>query len=249
VHAALERWFGGGLREDPGALFDLALAEGMAGIRPGLDDRATAARAREAVLAFCRSEAERTIARRWKPVGFEVPFGSGGRGEAGPLVLRAGGRRVEVRGRLDRLDRAPDGSAIAVDYKMRWKERPFDEKEFEKGASGEDPQPFVYWLALRDAFGLRPAGVEFAQVGARTVSGLRAADAPESVAPDEPRVLDAEGAAAVERAVRDAAGRAAAALARGLVPARPNDPDRCGSGRCDYADLCRFEKWDPRRGG
>ena len=40
---------------------------------------------------------------------------------------------------------------------------------------------------------------------------------------------------------------AVASLARGAVPARPSDPDRCGSGNCDFADLCRYEKWDPRR--
>jgi len=249
VHRALEGWFRGRGAGDPRALFDAALAEAMAGVRPGLEDRATALRAREALEAFCRFEEARAEGRPWRPEAFEIPFGLGGRREAPPLVLRAAGRRVEVRGQIDRLDASPDGSAVAVDYKMRFRERPYDERKFEESASGKDPQAFVYYLALREAFGRRVAGVEFAEVGTLSVTGIRAPGAPDSVAPDGAQALDAAGEALVEAAVRDAAGRAVAGLAKGDIATRPEDRDRCGAGRCAFADLCRYEKWDPRRRG
>jgi hypothetical protein len=32
-----------------------------------------------------------------------------------------------------------------------------------------------------------------------------------------------------------------AAIRTGRIVAMPADPDRCGSGRCPFADLCRYE--------
>jgi hypothetical protein len=218
----------------------------MAGSRPGLEDRARARRAREALLAFCRFEKDRIAGRAVKPEAHEIPFGLG-RGDGAPaLVLRAAGRRVEVRGQIDRLDAAGDGTAVAVDYKMRFRERPFDDEKFEEAAAGRDPQALVYWLAVREVFGRKVLGVEFAEVGTLAVSGIRAPGAPESVAPHKPRILDAEEEARIEASVREAAGRAVSALAKGDIGTRPEDRTRCGAGSCDFADLCRYEKWDPR---
>jgi len=62
-------------------------------------------------------ESELRAASELVPSVFEVPFGEEG---AAPLLLPApeGGERIAVRGRIDRIDRAPDGSAVEViDYK------------------------------------------------------------------------------------------------------------------------------------
>jgi len=249
VHAALERWLRDGRRQDLAALFDAALAEAMRGVRPGIDDHALAVRAREAVAAFARTETARIDARTFVPSLFEHGFGMGPEG-APALRFLLGRRRAEVRGQFDRVDLAPDGTAVAVDYKMRWSERDYDEEGHEAALSGEDPQVPLYWLALRDALRAPPAGVEIAEVGSLRVTGIRSPGAPESVAPDGAVALDDASAGEVEAGVRALLSRAAGSLARGEIPARPFDPDLCGAGRCDYADLCRYEKWDPaRRGG
>jgi ATP-dependent helicase/nuclease subunit B len=250
VHAALEHWFAGGRKGDPATLFDEALAEAARGIRPGLDDHALALRARESVAAFARSEGARVDARPFQPRWQEHGFGMGEKGGAPALRLLVDRRRILVRGRFDRVDVAPDGTAVAVDYKMRAKEKPFDERALAKAEEGVDPQVLIYWLALRDALGLVPVGVELADVATGNVTGIRAEGAPESVAPSGKSVVrDAAGIAAMEEKVRAAAGRAATSLARGEISARPEDPRRCGSGFCDFADLCRHEKWDLRKRG
>jgi ATP-dependent helicase/nuclease subunit B len=243
VHGALEEWFRGGRAGDPGSLFDAAFAEEMRGLRPGLDDRVRARRAREALVAFAASEGARVDARRpLGPVAEEAAFGE--RGGWPALVLRAGGRRVEVRGRLDRLDADAAGNAVAVDYKMSFRGRKYGEREHAEALADGDPQVPLYLVALRDAAGLVPAGVEIADVVSGRITGIRVEGAPPTVAPDRASVVVAPGDIdGIARALAARARAAADALARGDVTPRPKDADRCGPGECRFADLCRFEKW------
>jgi ATP-dependent helicase/nuclease subunit B len=243
AHAALEAWFRGERAGDPGALFDAALAERTAAMRPGLDDRIRVGRARGALVAFAAAESARVDGRApLRPVGEEVPFG--GQAPYPPLVLRAGGRRIEVRGFLDRLDTDDARNAVAVDYKLSLRGRKYTAKEHESALEDGDPQVPLYLVALRDALGLVPAGVEIADIFTGRVTGIRVEGAPDTVAPDDAsvRVTRAE-LDDLARAMAARAGGAAAALARGDVTPWPADPDRCGAGKCDFADLCRFEKW------
>jgi ATP-dependent helicase/DNAse subunit B len=245
VHAALERWFGGGRKGDPGALFDAALAEMGNRLLDGLDDRLAAARARAALVAFAAREAVRVDERKpIRPSGQEVGFGPGK--EHPSLVLRSGGRRVEVRGSLDRLDVDGEGRAVAVDYKYRTgrDEKKYTETEHREALVDGDPQVPLYLLALRDAAGLVPLGVEIVDVVSGRVTGIRVEGAPESVARDRKSVVvEPAGLDDLARALGGRAAGAAAALGRGDVAPWPLDANRCGAGSCDFADLCRFEKW------
>jgi PD-(D/E)XK nuclease superfamily protein len=219
------------------------VAARAAGIRPGLDDRVRVRRAREAFVAFAAAEAARVEGRApLRPVGQEVAFGEKGGRPA--LVLRAGGRRIEVRGRIDRLDADDAGNAVAVDYKLSFRGRKYGEREHAEALEGGDPQVPLYLLALRDAAGLVPAGVEIADIVSGRVTGIRVEGAPDTVAPDgRPVLLPRADLDGIARAMAARAGGAAAALARGDVTPWPRDPGRCGAGKCDFADLCRFEKW------
>jgi len=252
VHEALRRWFEGGRTGDPRALFDEVYAAETAAIRPGVDDLGRRTAAREAVGTFAAAEERRIAPRPFKPRWHELPFpGRRDEGGARPLVLRAAGRRVEVRGRFDRVDVDPRFEAsVVVDYKFTLRApRTYGPREHEAALAGVDPQVPLYLLAARDALGTLPLGVEIADVRSGTVTGLRVEGAPASVAPDtELPPLGEADLEALEAAVREAAGRAAGALAAGDVGTRPRDLQRCGAGRCDYADLCRFERWNaPRR--
>jgi hypothetical protein len=176
-------------------------------------------------------------------VAAEAGFGRGDRWR--PLVLRAGGRRVEVRGRFDRVDADPAGNAVAVDYKVSFGRggRKYGARDHEDALEEGDPQVPLYLVALRDAAGYAPAGVEIADVVNRRVTGIRVEGAPETVAADRASVvLPAEEVEAIRGRLAARAALAAAALARGAVEPWPRDPARCGAGKCDFADLCRFEK-------
>lgn len=77
----------------------------------------------------------------------EVVFGLAGRP---PLVVRDGGDSFEVRGFIDRVDRAPDGRVRVIDYKTGGPS-PFTNRAIAEGKKLQLP---FYALAARDALGL-----------------------------------------------------------------------------------------------
>jgi hypothetical protein len=67
------------------------------------------------VRAWLAHDSARRAAGGWTPVETEFPFGHQGGPEV-PLVL-PDGRKVPLKGTADRIDEAPDGSLLVVDYK------------------------------------------------------------------------------------------------------------------------------------
>jgi ATP-dependent helicase/nuclease subunit B len=80
-------------------------------------------RERQALLADCQLFLDLEARERRTPVGFEVSFGSGpAEGEplaqADPVTIDLGrGLLFRLRGRIDRVDRLPDGTYEVTDYK------------------------------------------------------------------------------------------------------------------------------------
>jgi ATP-dependent helicase/nuclease subunit B len=111
-------------------------------------ERETAAVLRDIDL-FLRGEADHP---ERQPVGFEVSFGLGttdgeALGQAEPVTVDLGaGLRFALRGRIDRIDRMPDGTHDVVDYKtgMRFLPGGVDNAHF---AGGRQLQHALYALA------------------------------------------------------------------------------------------------------
>ena len=134
---------------------------------------------------------------------------------------------VRVRGKIDRLDIAPDGRACVVDYKysaaQRTRQRLSDENLL---------QAPLYFMAAEKFFGAEPAGmffvglkggVNYAGWSQAPVGELRAEPIPERWAET-----------AAERALR-----AVEEIRAGRVVAAPGGDARCD--RCDFRDICRKE--------
>jgi RecB family exonuclease len=94
------------------------------------------------------------------PSLFEVGFGKDAN-DFGPLEIElADGERVAFRGRIDRVDRHPDGASLrVVDYKTgkmrQTRERPFLSTDF-KNYPAVYIQTMIYLLAARAMLGLGP---------------------------------------------------------------------------------------------
>jgi ATP-dependent helicase/DNAse subunit B len=130
-----------------------------------------------------------------------------------------------VRGKIDRLDVAPDGRAYVVDYKYsaapRTKQRRNDPNLL---------QAPLYVMAAEKAFGTRPAGMFYIGLkggplyigwGDSPVPGIPADPIPEGWLENaEARTL---------RVVEE--------IRAGRVEAAPSNPDNCRL--CDYRDVCR----------
>ncbi|HIP87194.1 MAG TPA: PD-(D/E)XK nuclease family protein [Anaerolineales bacterium] len=133
--AALEKVAGGVLDEAPE--------------REGFRETAWWAQTREEIVQNVRRslEALAGLEGDFTPHAYELPFGLEG---VSPLVVEVAGDGFRLRGVIDRVDRASDGSVRVIDYKTAG---PSDYRpgSLEKGKKIQLP---LYALAARDALGL-----------------------------------------------------------------------------------------------
>jgi ATP-dependent helicase/nuclease subunit B len=102
----------------------------------------------------------------WQPVALEQAFGIGGRPD---LDVNRGGRRLRLRGFVDRLDRDEEGRLQIIDYKAG--STPISPRDLESGKRLQLP---LYALAVRDALDLGEVGGGFYwHIGSAQPSRLR----------------------------------------------------------------------------
>lgn len=207
LHAALERCF----REtgDPGAIFDLVFAERTEGLRLGLAAEAQRRWMRHAAVHAAEEMRGLPVDRVEQPFRVEV-----------------GG--VAVAGRMDRVDRLPQGEIV---------------RDYKSGSPPDlDVQLGIYLLALE-----RPVGAiyELLRKGKRSGFVLEGVEAPEGVE----TVSEAALAEEMEKA-RKSVARTAAAARTGRLAVKPASPEECTRRRCDGFDLCRVARgrWLVRKG-
>ena len=250
VHAALDRLY----RDPPGSdsiprpgdlprwleRFAALLAEEASGPdgEPLTGERALAlARARAQVERFLSDEAACETELRPQQDLLEAEFGFDGDDDPGPLDL--GG--VGLRGRIDRIDVAPDGGAVVRDYKTgktvvgagAWKD---------KGKL----QLQLYMRVAREKLGLDVIGGLYQPLGARgqarrqrgvVAKGDERLDGLELVRTDrfEPEDMDAELDRAVSTAIAEAARMGGGDIRRDPIGGR------CPT-YCTYQPICRLER-------
>jgi hypothetical protein len=148
------------------------------------------------------------------------------------------GEAVELSGKIDRVDVDDRGRAVVVDYKYstvdRWS------KLDEKIGEGLDLQLPIYALAAAKLLNREVVAAGYVTLRDGKERWLRL----DAAAPGGARAdVTWEGAdraarlAAVEARIREADAK----IREGGIEAKPRDPDRCGRGKCPFADLCRYE--------
>jgi ATP-dependent helicase/DNAse subunit B len=131
---------------------------------------------------------------------------------------------VQISGRIDRLDTAPDGRSYVIDYKYS------PAKTIEEKKKGDGLQAPVYILAAEKALGARPAGMFF--VGLK--GGVQYQGWSEDFlleAEPLPSEWQAETSQRILRIVEE--------IRQGRVTPRPANADKCQW--CDARDVCRIE--------
>ena len=210
------------------------------------ESRAVARRVQVQVRRLLRHEAG--AQSPFEPRHLELTFGFEGEEDAGeapslaPLVL--GGGRIQVRGRIDRVDVDPDtGRAIVRDYKAGEAKSEHAEKRWRE--SGQ-LQVALYMLAVQRLLGHEVVGGVYQSLQG---TDLRARglllDAPDVRGLTETalRQLDVREPEAFAAAL-DAAEEAALELGAGMRAGRLAPcPDTCGysGGGCAYPGICRSE--------
>lgn len=200
-------------------------------------DAIALARLRAQIDAFLREEADSKTLLRPRADLLEAGFGFEGE-DGGPAPLDLGG--AKLRGRIDRIDLAPDGGAVVRDYKT-------SREVF--GRSGWESrgklQLQLYILAARERLGLDPIGGLYTALGARKnrkprgmlISKDARLDGVATVRGDpcDQDEFDAE----LERARAQASAKAAAMRA-GKIDRDPIG-GRCPT-YCVFQPICRLER-------
>ena len=226
----LDRW-----REQLDRLLETVSIE--LGMRPDSPpDSIALARLRAQISSFLEEEAELETEMRPRPELLEAGFGFA---DDGPEALDLGGARL--RGRIDRIDLSPDGSAALVrDYKTS-KEVVGRELWGRRGKL----QLQLYVLAARERLGLNPVGGLYTALGAyddRRPRGILLRDEPRlgelPVKGRDP--CDAEEFEQALSDARDLASEKATAMRAGLIDRDPIN-GKCPR-YCTFQPICRLER-------
>ncbi|MHB8492743.1 MAG: PD-(D/E)XK nuclease family protein, partial [Solirubrobacteraceae bacterium] len=169
----------------------------------------------------------------FEPEHFEVGFGMGAM-DGTELAALELGDGVRVRGRIDRVDVGPGGTAVVYDYKRSLRDGMAGAKWVSAGAL----QLAIYMRAARDLLGLDVVGGLYQPL---TGPDLRGRGAMCEEAAQAPVRTDRFDRAAFEELLEetlDVAREAAEEAAAGRVQARPATGSWRGDG-CSYPAICR----------
>jgi RecB family exonuclease len=255
MHAALDRLY----RERPGddplprpgslalwiargrELVAEIAAERELGSHPA--ERAMARRVERLLERFLAEEAERETGG-FEPWLLEATFGEQEESERPPLELDGWG----LHGAIDRVDRAADGRAVVIDYKVAGAVTP--REKFEEQAKLQLP---LYLLAVAEHWEGEPVGGLYHPLRGTSVRrprGVVAAEAAGDLAGYglyERDVVDAEGLEELLTESRRRAGEIVARMRRGDIRRDPG-PRRGLRGHdacppfCTFAPICRRDR-------
>jgi RecB family exonuclease len=255
MHAALERLYaeapGGGTLPRPDTVaawrargLELVVqiaAERELGAHPA--ERAMVRRVERLLERFLSEEAERDPGG-FEPWLLEAAFGGDPDSERPALELDGWG----LHGAIDRVDRAADGRAIVIDYKLSGAVTP--REKFEEQAKLQLP---LYLLAVAEHWGAQPAGGLYHPLRATSVRRPRGIVAAESAADLHGYGLydkDVVEAEELEELLADSRRRAGEIVARmrGGEIRRDPGPRRGLRGHdvcpafCSFAPICRRDR-------
>jgi RecB family exonuclease len=206
-------------------------------------ERAIARRVERLLERFLAEEAERETGG-FEPWLLEARFGGHPDAERPPLDLGGWG----LHGAVDRVDRAPDGRAVVIDYKLAGQVTP--REKFEERAKLQLP---LYLLAVAEHWGAEPAGALYHPLRGtssrrpRGVVSAEVADELSGYGLYSGDVVDPEG---LEELLDDSRRRAGAIVARMRGGEIRRDPgprpglrghDTCPP-YCTFAPICRRDR-------
>ena len=192
---------------------------------------------------FLAEEAERETGG-FEPWLLEARFGAHPDAERPALKLDGWG----LHGAVDRVDRAPDGRAVVIDYKLAGQVTP--REKFEERAKLQLP---LYMLAAAEHWGATPVGALYHPLrgtSTRRPRGVVSTEAAGDLADYnlyKGDVVDPEG---LEEVLEDTRRRAGAIVARMRTGEIRRDPgprpglrghDVCPAW-CDFATICRRDR-------
>lgn len=174
----------------------------------------------------------------------EMAFGLDQRLPALNLDLQVG--EVILEGEIDRIDSSAEQKAIVIDYKYKKSDSEGKTGFFNEFLQGEQPQLPLYGLVVQEILNKQPVALWQIYLRSAVIRGVQTEeielDPLKKTRGSEIRTIAPEEMQQLFQSALKKLEEAAIKVAEGEIRPNPNDYNRCGPGKCEYADLCRYRQ-------
>ena len=175
---------------------------------------------------------------------FEIKFGDENKRPLEIFDDKMG--NIEISGKIDRVDISEvngEKYGVIIDYKYGKTE--FRQEDIEEGVDLQLP---IYALALRDVFKIIPVAAEFYALKTLKKTGILNHDIMKNPSiylkiPKSTLSVDEDKFNKLLTVTKEHIIRYAREICKGRIDLAPHNLDLCGEGRCDFATVCRVDKW------
>jgi ATP-dependent helicase/DNAse subunit B len=241
IHKVIEEYFKE--TKDITRIFDDVFGQKTRGMVTGFEEMKIRNEMLKTLLAFESLESD-SVSSTFRPSMFEVKFGDE---EIGTLKISDGKKDgIEISGKIDRVDISEvEGEKIGViiDYKYGITEFKLTDME-----EGLDLQLPIYLLALREVFKIIPVAAEFYALKSSKKTGIYNQELIDNL---NLNIKPMKKSLAVDnkefnKMLKEAENhilRFSKEIRNGRIELAPANIDFCGEGNCDFANVCRIDKW------
>ncbi len=253
AHAAIEAWDKAGRSQPISELLEKRFDEKTRDIPQSHLGAKIREDLRRCLDRFAEAEQRRESTYRTvvDPNCVEMKFGDGA--DTRPLEVQLNdGAVIRINGRLDRVETVlADGKKLGLVLDFKYSAKAFSEEHLENLRQGLELQLAIYLLAVKELFGLVPAGAELYPLKAdpparcgvydrslvRYIFRGKLPEDAEDLGPEQFAELIEDGRRWIQRHAED--------IRRGAIAVEPKFPERCEN--CDFFDVCRVKKWELQR--
>jgi ATP-dependent helicase/nuclease subunit B len=244
IHKVLEEYFKDtGENKNITKLFDDIFNQKTRGMVTGFEELKARNEMLKTLLTFESMEKKSNLLT-FKPSMFEAKFGDD---EYETLKIGDGEKDgIEISGKIDRVDVSEiNGEKVGIIIDYKYGQTEFRLTELEEGLDLQLP---IYILALRDLFGVVPVAAEFYALKTSKKTGIYNRELIDKL---KLNIKPARKSLSVDnkefnKLLKDAENhilRFSREIRKGRIELAPANIDLCGEGNCDFANVCRIDKW------
>ena len=241
IHKVLEEYFKD--TNDITKTFDNVFNKETKGMVTGFEEMKIRNEMLKTLLAFESMEGDFDTST-FRPSMFEVKFGDE---EIGTLKIGDGNKGgIEISGKIDRIDISEvDGEEIGAIIDYKYGQTEFKKTDLEEGLDLQLP---IYLLALRDVFNVVPVAAEFYALKSSKKTGIYNQELIDNlrlnIKPIKKSLsVDNKEFNKILKEAENYILKFSNEIRKGRIELAPANIDFCGEGNCDFANVCRIDKW------
>ncbi|MFQ5863407.1 MAG: PD-(D/E)XK nuclease family protein [Candidatus Brocadiales bacterium] len=252
IHETLMRYYKGKDKDIAGTFKDVFTSK-TRGIRIGLNELRVKEEMLRALRALVEKDKYYETLLPLRPRYFEESFGGDGRPALEIHDSELG--TIKISGRIDRVDVAEvDGECIGLVLDYKYSKGGLNGSKIfgEIVEEGVDLQLPIYLMAARECLKVRPIGAQLYPLKPPERSGILEARVKllATLLPTRGSFFmeEKDMETLLERS-RAHILRHVSGIVSGNKDVSPRDIQMCGEGKCEFLDVCRFEKWSGGKKG